>query len=55
MASIQVPDGAPGILGPMATGPESAKALRELVEVLLRGPNTLTPSEREIIAMYVSS
>jgi uncharacterized peroxidase-related enzyme len=55
MAHIQVPEGAPGILGPMATSPESTKALRELVEVLLRGPNTLTPAEREIITMYVSS
>jgi hypothetical protein len=50
MAHIQVPDGAPGILGPMAISPESTKALRELVEVLLRGPNTLTPAEREMIA-----
>ena len=29
MAHIQVPGGAPGILGPMATSPESTKALRE--------------------------
>jgi hypothetical protein len=42
MAHIQVPEGAPGILGPMAITPESTKALRELVELLLRGPNTLT-------------
>ena len=55
MAHIQVPEGAPGILGPMAISPESTKALRELVEVLLRGPNTLTLAEREMIAMYVSS
>src|ERR1700689_4954664 len=55
MAHIQVPDGLPGILGPMAVSPESTKALRELVEVLLRGPNTLTPAEREIIATYVSA
>src|SRR6202041_1335500 len=55
MAHIQVPEGAPGILGPMAISPESTKALRELVEVLLRGPNTLTPAEREMIATYVSS
>jgi uncharacterized peroxidase-related enzyme len=54
MAHIQVPDGLPGILGPMAISPESTKALRELVEVLLRGPNSLTPGEREMIAMYVS-
>jgi AhpD family alkylhydroperoxidase len=55
MAHIQVPEGAPGILGPMAISPESTKVLRELVEVLLRGPNALTPAEREMIAMYVSS
>jgi uncharacterized peroxidase-related enzyme len=39
----------------MAISPGSTKALRELAEVLLRGPNTLTPAEREIIAMHVSS
>jgi uncharacterized peroxidase-related enzyme len=54
MAHIHLPDGAPGILGPMAISPESAKALRELAEVLLRGHNTLTPAERETIAAYVS-
>src|SRR6202167_1766326 len=54
MAHITVPDNLPGILGPMAISPESTKALRELVEVLLRGPNTLTSAEREIIATYVS-
>jgi hypothetical protein len=42
MAHIKVPDNLPGILGPMAISPESTKALRELAEVLLRGPNTLT-------------
>jgi uncharacterized peroxidase-related enzyme len=55
MAHIQVPEGLPGILGPMAISPESTQALRELAEVLLRGPNTLTSAEREIIATYVSS
>jgi uncharacterized peroxidase-related enzyme len=55
MAHISVPDNLPGILGPMAVSPESTEALRELVEVLLRGNNTLTPGEREIIATYVSS
>jgi hypothetical protein len=53
MAHIQVPEGTPGIFGPMAISPESIKALRELVEVLLHGPNTLTPAEREMIATYV--
>jgi uncharacterized peroxidase-related enzyme len=55
MAHIRVPEGLPGILGPMAISPETTKALRELAEVLLRGPNTLTPAERETIATYVSS
>jgi uncharacterized peroxidase-related enzyme len=39
----------------MAISPERTKALRELADVLLRGPNTLTPAERETIATYVSS
>src|SRR5580700_8319551 len=39
----------------MAISPESTKALRELADVLLRGPNTLTPADREMIATYVSS
>ena len=55
MAHIQVPEGLPGILGPMAISPESTHALRVLADVLLRGPNSLTPAEREIIATYVSS
>ena len=55
MEHIRVPDGLPGILGPMAVSPESTKALRELVERLLPGPNTLTSAERELIATYVSS
>lgn len=55
MAHIQLPEGLPGITGPMTISPETAKPLRELAEVLLRGPNTLTSAEREMIATYVSS
>jgi uncharacterized peroxidase-related enzyme len=55
MAHINLPEGVPGIRGPMLISPETTKPLRELVEVLLRGPNTLTPAEREMIATYVSS
>jgi uncharacterized peroxidase-related enzyme len=55
MAHIQLPDGVPGIRGPMLINPETSKPLRELAEVLLRGPNTLAPAEREMIATYVSS
>ena len=54
MPHISLPD-LPGIRGPMAFRPETAKPLNELVEVLLRGPNTLTPGERELIATFVSS
>jgi uncharacterized peroxidase-related enzyme len=55
MAHIRLPEGIPGILGPMAFSPETAQPLNELAEVLLRGPNTLTRAEREMIATYVSS
>lgn len=54
MAHIDLPDGLPGILGPMAFRPETAKPLNELAEVLLRGDSTLTRGERELIATYVS-
>jgi uncharacterized peroxidase-related enzyme len=55
MAHIRLPEGIPGILGPMAFSPGTAKPLNSLAEVLLRGPNTLTPAEREMVATYVSS
>jgi uncharacterized peroxidase-related enzyme len=55
MAHICLPEGLPGILGPMAISPESTKALRGLAEVLLRGPSTLTSADREMIATYVSA
>jgi uncharacterized peroxidase-related enzyme len=55
MAHIKLPDGIPGIVGPMMFSPETAKLMNALAEVLLRGPNTLTPGEREMIAAYVSS
>src|SRR6202451_1524207 len=55
MAHIKVPEGIPGILGPMAFSPETAKPLNALAEVLLRAPNSLSAADREIIATYVSS
>jgi uncharacterized peroxidase-related enzyme len=55
MAHIQLPEGLPGILGPMAFSPQTAKPLNELADILLRGPNSLAPAERELIATYVSS
>ncbi len=56
MAHIQLPEGLPGIRGPMAFRPETAKPMNELAEVLLRdNNNTLTRGERELIGAYVSS
>jgi len=55
MPHIALPPDLPGIRGPMAFRPETAKPLNELVDVLLRGPHTLSPGERELIATYVSS
>jgi uncharacterized peroxidase-related enzyme len=55
MAHILLPEGIPGILGPMAFSPETAKPLNALAEVLLRGPNSLPAADREMIATYVSS
>jgi len=55
MPHITLPEGLPGIRGPMAFRPETAKPLNELVDVLLRGPHTLSPGERELIATFVSS
>lgn len=55
MAHIKLPDGLPGILGPMAFSPETAKPLNALAEVLLRGPNSLSHADREMIAAYVSA
>jgi uncharacterized peroxidase-related enzyme len=52
---IALPDGLPGITSGFAFRPETAKPMRELAEVLLRGSNTLTSAEREMIAAFVSS
>lgn len=45
----------PGIGGLFRFRPETAGPLTDLAEVLLRGPNSLTRGERELIAAYVSS
>lgn len=55
MAHIDLQNDFPGIRGPMAFRPETAKPLNELAEVLLRSDNSLSRGERELIAMYVSS
>ena len=55
MPHIILPEGLPGITGPFAFRPETAKPMRALAEFLLRGPNTLSSADREIIATYTSS
>jgi uncharacterized peroxidase-related enzyme len=55
MPHISLTEGLPGIRGPMVFSPETTKPLCDLVQVLLTGPHTLTPAEREMIATYVSS
>lgn len=55
MPHISLPKGLPGITGGFAFRPETAKPMRELAEMLLRGPNSLTSGEREMIATFVSA
>ena len=55
MAHITLNSDEPGIRGLFRFRPQTARPLNELVEVLLREPNTLTRGERELIASYVSS
>jgi AhpD family alkylhydroperoxidase len=52
---ISLPEDLPGITSAFAFRPDTAKPMRELAEALLRGPNTLTSGEREMIAAFVSS
>jgi len=55
MAHISLPDGLPGIIGPLTQYPETGRPLGEFTQVLLRSTNGLTPAEREMIAAHVST
>ncbi|MDO6430994.1 carboxymuconolactone decarboxylase family protein [Flavitalea sp. BT771] len=55
MAYINVEQGVPGIRSLVLFRPDTGKPLYELAQILLRGPSTLSPAERELIAAYVSS
>ncbi|HTQ80514.1 MAG TPA: peroxidase-related enzyme [Thermoanaerobaculia bacterium] len=55
MPHIELPEGVPGIVAGFAFRPETAEPMRQLAHILLHGPNTLTPAERELIATYVST
>ena len=54
MPNINLENDLPGIRGPMAFRPETARPLNELAEILLRSNNSLPPGERELIGAYVS-
>jgi uncharacterized peroxidase-related enzyme len=54
VAHIELGNDLPGIQGLLAYRPETGRVLGELAEVLLRGDNSLTRGERELIAARVS-
>ena len=55
MSHIDLQNDFPGIRGPMAYRPETSAPLNALAEVLLRGENSLSRGDRELIATYVSA
>lgn len=54
MPYIPLEDHLPGITGLLEYSKETAAPIRELTQILLRGPSSLTEGERELIATVVS-
>lgn len=54
MPYINVEPHLPGVTGLLEFRRDTAEPLRELTQILLRGPNTLSEAEREMIATIVS-
>ena len=54
MPYIHLEDHLPGITGLLEYRLDTAKPIRELTQLLLRGPSTLSTGERELIATIVS-
>jgi uncharacterized peroxidase-related enzyme len=54
MPHIQLPENAPGILGPMKFSPQTAAPMNALANALLQTDDGLSRGERELIATYVS-
>jgi len=54
MPYITVEEHLPGITGLLEYRKDSAQPIRELTQILLRGPSSLTEGERELIATIVS-
>ncbi|MBS1665512.1 MAG: peroxidase-related enzyme [Bacteroidetes bacterium] len=55
MPYIPLPEHLPGITGLLEYRQDTAAPIRELTQILLRGPSTLTEAERELIATVVSN
>jgi uncharacterized peroxidase-related enzyme len=55
MPYITLEEHLPGITGLLEYRKDSAAPIRELTQVLLRGPSSLTEGERELIATVVSA
>lgn len=54
MSHIPLESHLPGITGLLEYRKDTAEPIRELTQILLRGPSTLTVGERELIASIVS-
>src|SRR5665213_1851633 len=54
MPYIPLNENLPGITGLLDYRKDTALPIRELTQILLRGPSTLTEGERELIATVVS-
>jgi uncharacterized peroxidase-related enzyme len=54
MPYIPLENHLPGITGLLEYRRDTADPIRELTQLLLRGPSTLTTAERELIAAFVS-
>ncbi len=55
MPYISLESHLPGITGLLEYSKDTAAPIRDLTQILLRGPSTLTEGERELIATVVSS
>jgi len=55
MAHIKLEEGLPGMRALQTYRPETAAPLNQLANILLQGPSTLSPGERELIGSFVSS
>src|SRR5689334_7202564 len=54
MPHIPLEDHLPGITGLLEFRKDTGAPIRELTQILLRGPSTLTEGERELLATIVS-